>query len=116
MDGAERRARRRRACDLKVEVRVPDAGGGRSVGEGTLINISLDGGLLAFPGPLYQGLPYVLRLTEPAAAVLPCLVLRDAGAFDADSAQRYFGLAFVLSPEQEDAFAAALALLGESER
>lgn len=112
MNEPERRKRRRHACNLKVEVLLLDDGAGRRLGEGTLIDISLDGGLLIFPGPLWQGIPYVLRL-KPAVAVLPCRVCRVTGTSDGNAALRYFGLVFDLSPEQEDVLAVALALLVE---
>ncbi|MBI4060673.1 MAG: PilZ domain-containing protein [Elusimicrobia bacterium] len=111
----ERRERPRHACDLKVEVFLPDAGAGRHLGEGTLIDISLGGGLLAFPGPLWQGIPYVLRLTRPVVAVLPCRVQRGAGVSGENSTLRYFGLVFDLSPEQEGAFAVMLEILADRE-
>jgi hypothetical protein len=107
--------RQRYACDLKVEVLLPDDGSGRSLGEGTLIDISLSGGVLSFSGPLRQGIPYVLRLTKPAVAVLSCRVQRDLGASWGNPTLRYFGIVFDLSPEQEDVFASVLAILADRE-
>lgn len=115
MTRPERRECLRHACDLKVEVFLPDAGAGRHLGEGTLIDVSLGGGLLAFPGPLWQGIPYLLRLTKPAVAVLPCRVRRAAGVSGENPTLRYFGFVFDLSPEQEDVFAGVLAILADRE-
>lgn len=111
----ERREHPRHACDLKVEVLLPDDGAGSRLGEGTLIDISLSGGLLVFPGPLWQGVRYVLRLTKPAVAVLSCRVWREAGVSGENSTLQYFGLVFELSPEQEDALADTLAILVDRE-
>lgn len=111
----ERRAYTRYACDLKVEVILPDASAGRHLGEGTLPNISLSGGLLAFPGPLWLGVRCALRLTKPGVAVLSYRTWREARASGENSTLRYFGLVFDLSPEQEDAFAEALVTLADWE-
>lgn len=111
----ERREHPRHACDLKVEVLLPDDGAGRRLGEGALIDISLSGGLLVFPGPLRQGVRYALRLTKPAVAVVSCRVWCEAGASGENSTLRYFGLVFDLSPEQEDAFVDTLAILAGRE-
>lgn len=102
-----------RACDLKVSVFIPEKGAGEPLGWGTLIGVSLGGGLLAFPGLLRQGERYALRLTKPAVAVLPCRVWREAGASGEKSALRYFGLVFDLSPKQEDMLAAMLDTLAD---
>lgn len=100
--------RPRHACDLKVEVLLPDAGAGRHLGEGTLINISLGDGSLSFPGPLLHGVRYALRLTKPAAVVLSCRVWCDAGA---SGGLRCYGVRFDLPPEQEAALSGVLAML-----
>ncbi len=100
--------RPRHACDLKVEVLLPDAGGGRYLGEGTLINISLDDGSLSFPGPLLHGVRYALRLTKPAAVVLSCRVWCADGA---SGVLRCYGVSFDLPPEQETALSGVLATL-----
>lgn len=100
--------RLRHACDLKVEVLLPDAGAGRRLGEGTLINISLGDGSLSFPGPLLHGVRYELRLTKPAVVVLSCRVWCTDGA---SGGLRCYGVRFDLPPEQEAALWGVLATL-----
>jgi hypothetical protein len=109
----ERRMNGSRACDLKVSVFIPENGADEPLGRGTLIGAGLGGGLLAFPGPLRRGERYALKLTKPAAAVLPCRVWREAGASGENPALRYFGLVFDLSPKQEDMLAVMLDTLAD---
>ena len=101
MADAIRRSHARIPCDRRVEVLL-DAGG-RSLGAGRLLNLSVSGAYLGFPGELRRGTSYRLRLDGPEGPLdLPCRVAREgprAGAKEPGT--RHYGLIFNVTADQE---------------
>ncbi|MFI5360798.1 MAG: PilZ domain-containing protein [Elusimicrobiota bacterium] len=102
MDDAIRRAHARIPCDVPVEVSL-GAAVGRRLGAGRLLNVSLSGAYLIFPGELQLGTPYRLTLEGPDGPLdLPCRVVREGPRPGAKTPlTRHYGLVFNLSADQE---------------
>lgn len=99
MADAVRRAHARFPCDIWVHV-LPGASGERPLGEGRLLDLSLSGALLSFPGELAKATPYRLRLKESGETLhLPCRVVREVAP--APKGTRRYGVLFNLSSDQE---------------
>ncbi|HXS99911.1 MAG TPA: PilZ domain-containing protein [Elusimicrobiota bacterium] len=101
MADAIRRSHARIPCDRHVEVH--HGATGRPLGAGRMLNVSLSGAYVAFPGELQRGTPYRLRVLGPEGPVdLPGRVVREGPrAGPKAPGVRQFGMVFNLSADQE---------------
>jgi hypothetical protein len=97
-----RRAHARILCDRPVEV-LAGVAIGSSLGAGRLLDVSLSGAYLSFPGELKPGTTYRLRVEGPEGRLdLPFRVAREGPRGGAKAASgRNYGLIFNLSGDQE---------------
>jgi hypothetical protein len=97
-----RRAQTRFSCDRPVTI-FTGASAGRRLGEGRMLDASIDGAYLRFEGELHRGTPYRLVVESADGPLeLPFRVEREGarGAPIAPGA-RHFGVRFNMTRDQE---------------